>query len=500
MTKRYWALVERMLFCGLFAGLACICGAQEIRVASKKFTSNVVLGDIAKHWLEHGGIATVHQAEVGSTRYLWQALLRGDIDVYPDYTGTLIEETLAQEALEVADLDSVLATYGVAMSRPLGINDTYILGMKEERAEELGIRTISDLRQRSDLRFGFSNEFMERDDGWPMLRVRYALPQTFVRGMDHDLSYVGIEAGTIDVMDLYSLDAEINIYNMRALTDDLQYFPEYQAMYLYRIDLRTRAPAVPQLLDSLGGSLTEEVMRTLNTRVVADRVSESQVAADFLLDRFLLESPIVVQRVTIGSRVWQHTKEHVVLVMISLVAAILLSIPLGILAAKAPRAGTVILGTVGVIYTIPSLALLVFMIPLMGIGGPPAVVALFLYSLLPIVRNTHAGLISIPRPLSESAEAIGLPAMARLIKIELPLAAQSIMAGVQTSAVINIGTATLGALIGAGGYGQPILNGIRVADTGLILQGAVPAALLALIAQGAFGLAERLIIPAKGRT
>ena len=154
-----------------------------------------------------------------------------------------------------------------------------------------------------------------------------------------------------------------------------------------------------------------------------------------------------------------------------------------------------ILGTVGVIQTLPALALLVFMIPLLGIGGPPAVVALFLYSLLPIVRNTHAGLAGIDEPLRRSALALGLSPAARLRHIELPLAAPVILAGIKTSAVINIGTATLGALIGAGGYGQPILTGIRLDDVGLILEGAVPAALLALAVQGGFELAERRLIP-----
>ncbi len=479
----------------LLCALSLTSAAQPVRIASKLFTSNVILGDIAHQWLRQADVEAEHQAEFGATRYLWQALQRGDIDIYPDYTGTLIEETLLRQNLEYSDLDSALASYGVAMSIPLGIDDTYILGLKETKARELDVHTISDLKRFPELRFGFSNEFMERADGWPLLRTKYNLPQTFVRGMNHDLSYVGIEAGTIDVMDLYALDAEITIYDMRPLEDDLGHFPEYQAVYLYRSDLATRVPGVPALLDSLGGTLTADIMRALNVRVVRDKVSESLVAADFLSGEFQLETPIVVEEITMWSRIWQHTKEHVILVAISLVAAILLSIPLGIVAAKAPRIGTVILGIVGVLYTIPSLALLVFMIPLMGIGGPPAVVALFLYSLLPIVRNTHAGLISIPQPLYESAEAIGLPAVPRLFKIELPLAAQSIMAGVQTSAVINIGTATLGALIGAGGYGQPILNGIRVDDTGLILQGAIPAAALALVAQGIFALAERVIIP-----
>ncbi len=473
--------------------------AQTVRIASKKFTSNVIMGEIAHLWLEQHDLTATHQAQLGTTRYLWDALLEGDIDIYPDYTGTLLEETLVQMNLEWSDLDSVLTTFGFGMSVPLGFNDPYVLGMKEARARELDIHTISDLARFPELRFGFSNEFMEREDGWPMLRITYNLPQTQVRGMDHDLSYRGIESGSIDVMDLYAMDAEVIIYDMRPLEDDSAYFPAYEAIYLYRLDLHERFPTVPGFLDSLGGTLTGDIMRTLNTRVVQDRVSESQAASEFLSGEFVLESQIVLREETMWSRLWQHTTEHLILVVISLVAAILLSIPLGIIAAKRPRAGALILGIVGVIYTIPSLALLVFMIPLLGIGGPPAVVALFLYSLLPIVRNTHAGLVSISPPLYESAEALGLPAMPRLFKIELPLASQSIMAGIQTSAVINIGTATLGALIGAGGYGQPILTGIRVADTGLILQGAVPAALLALLAQGVFTLAERVIIPNRYR-
>ncbi|MEJ2387408.1 MAG: ABC transporter permease [Chromatiaceae bacterium] len=180
---------------------------------------------------------------------------------------------------------------------------------------------------------------------------------------------------------------------------------------------------------------------------------------------------------------------------ISLSAAVLVAVPLGIAAARRPRWGHVILGLVGIVQTIPSLALFVFMIPLLGIGGPPAVAALFLYSLLPIVRNTHAGLTGVRAEVRESAEVLGLSANARLRLVELPLAARSILAGIKTSAVLNVGTATLAALIGAGGYGQPILTGIRLDDLGLILQGAVPAAALALLVQGLFELIEPLVVP-----
>ena len=179
---------------------------------------------------------------------------------------------------------------------------------------------------------------------------------------------------------------------------------------------------------------------------------------------------------------------------LSLGAAILIAIPLGVLAYLRPRLGEVVLAVTCIVQTIPALALLVFLIPWLGIGAKPAIAALFLYSLLPIVRNTHAGLRNLPADVRESAIALGLPTAARLRLVELPLAAPSILAGIKTAAVINVGTATLGALIGAGGYGEPILTGIRLDDMGLILEGAVPAAILALLVQGAFELAERAVV------
>jgi osmoprotectant transport system permease protein len=314
-----------------------------------------------------------------------------------------------------------------------------------------------------------------------------------VRGLDHDLAYRSIAAGTLHVTDLYATDAEIAYYGLRALRDDLRYFPVYHAVILYRAGLEQRAPEVVAQLRRLEGRIDETAMIALNARVKLEGDPESAVAADFLEDALGLETERVTR--TAWQRFRRHTQEHLVLVAISLASAILVAIPLGIAAARRPRLGQLILGVTSVIQTIPSLALFVFMIPLLGIGGPPAVVALFLYSLLPIVRNTHAGLHGIPRDIRESAEALGLPRGARLRLIELPLAARSILAGIKTSAVINVGTATLAALIGAGGYGQPILTGIRLDDTALILQGAVPAALLALLVQGLFELLERGLLP-----
>jgi osmoprotectant transport system permease protein len=319
------------------------------------------------------------------------------------------------------------------------------------------------------------------------------LPQTFVRGLDHDLAYRGIASGSIDVIDMYSTDAEIEYYDLRVLEDDLNYFPEYNAVYIYRTDLKKRMPELVNKLEQLGGKITAEKMISMNAKAKIEKKSEKQIASDFIQETFALETTF--SQNNIWQRLMKNTVDHLILVAISLSATIFIAIPLGILAVKLPRTDSVILGFVGMIQTIPSLALLVFMIPLLGIGGTPAIMALFLYSLLPIVRNTYSGIKDIPRSVYESACALGLGTMARLRLVELPMASSTILAGIKTSAVINIGTATLGALIGAGGYGQPILTGIRLDDMSMILEGAIPASVLALLVQGLFDLSEKIWVP-----
>lgn len=468
--------------------------AETITVGSKSFTESVILGDMLRHLSQQAGFRAEHQRQLGGTRVLWNALRSGEIDAYPEYTGTLMHETLVKENLRTeAQLQQALAAHGLRMTRPLGFNNTYAIGLKEELAEQLKLNKISDLQNQPELLLGFGNEFMDRADGWPGLQQRYQLPHQNVRGLDHDLAYRGIESGTLHVTDLYATDAEIAYYKLKALEDDLDYFPVYNAIIIYRADLNQRAPEVVTRFKQLAGRIDAPAMSTMNAQVKLQGKTESAIAASFLEQNLKLDIDVQVQ--SAWARFWHHTLEHLVLVGISLTAAILFSIPLGILAARRPRLGHMILGVAGIIQTIPSLALFVFMIPLLGIGGPPAIVALFLYSLLPIIRNTYAGLKDIPHAIVESAQALGLPSHARLRIVELPLATRSVLAGIKTSAVINVGTATLAALIGAGGYGQPILTGIRLDDTSLILQGAVPAAALALLVQGIFELIERSLLP-----
>lgn len=466
----------------------------SVKVGSKAFTESVILGEIATFLAANAGARAHHERELGGTRVLWNALLRGDVDVYPEYTGTLTREILAGQSLRTREqLADAVAANGVRMGPPLGFDNGYVLGMREDLAAKLGIKTISDLRDHPELALAFSNEFMDRADGWPSLRDAYGLPHKNVRGLDHDLAYRGLEQSTVEVVDLYATDAEIPYYKLRALADDRHHFDSYLAVLLRRADLDRRAPAAAAALDALGGRLTAEAMSKLSARAKLDRVPESRVAADWLAASMGIR-PATGEEGRVA-RVLRRTREHLLLVSISLLLAIAVGIPLGIAAARRPRAGQIVLAVVGIVQTIPSLALLVFMIPLLGIGSPPALVALFLYGLLPIVRNTVTGIRGIPRDLRDAALALGLPERAVLRLVELPMASRSILAGIKTSAVINVGTATLGALIGAGGYGQPIITGIRLDDVGLILEGAVPSAVLALAVQGLFDLAERVVVP-----
>ena len=461
--------------------------ADGVAVGSKNFTEAVILGEIAVLAGRDAGVEVQHRRQLGGTRILWRALAEGDIDAYAEYTGTLADELLGMPGADRAALDAALAERGLAMTAPLGFDNTYAIGMRRERAADLGIATLSDLRTQPGLKVGLSNEFMSRADGWPGLRQAYALPQR-PDGLDHDLAYRALADGAIDATDLYSTDAEIPDYDLVVLDDDRGYFPSYAAVFLYRTDLAQRAPAWLTALQGLEGRIDAATMQRLNAQVKIDRATESAAAAQWLD----VEAPTTRGR---AARIWQRTWEHLSLVGISLGLALLVALPLGVVAARRPRLGQGVLTLTGLLQTLPSLAVFVFMIPIFGIGAGPAIAALFLYSLLPIVRNTHAGLTGIPRDLRETAAALGLAPRTRLWRIELPLATRTILAGIKTAAVINVGTATLGALIGAGGYGQPILTGIRLDDIGLILEGAVPAAVLALLVQALFEAIERVLTP-----
>lgn len=467
--------------------------AEPIRVGSKRDTEGTLLGEICTGLLRASDVPAVYRKDLsGGTQVVWGALQKGEIDLYPEYTGTLATEILKDPSLTTAAaLRERLRPMGFDVTETLGFNDGWAMGMTEERAKALGIAKTSDLRDHPNLRFGFSHEFLERAEGWKSMRSRYRLPQSTPLGFEHELAYRAIAEGNVDLVDVYTTDAEIDMYHLRVLDDDLAHFPKYEALVLYRVPL---APQALAALKQLEGRVHREAMVQLNRRSKIDKVPDDQLAATYLRDELGVKAIAVAQE-SRAKEIARRTVEHLTLVAISLLLAILVALPLGIWAHRRPRFGELMLGGLGIVQTIPSLALLVFLLPLFGVGTAPAVVALFLYSLLPIVRGTATGLKDISPGLRESADALGLSPWAQLRRVELPLAARSILSGIKIAAVINVGTATIGALIGAGGYGQAILVGIRKDDLKTILEGAIPAAVLALVVQGLFELLERAVVP-----
>ena len=487
---------------------ACVpfsCQSKSIHIGSKAFTESVVLGELAAQLADPSGETVVHYSQLGGTQLVYESIKNGEIDIYPEYTGTLTNEIFAgriDTSLSIeSQIESLLDEDGLAASGRLGFSNNYAIGMDKDVAAELGVKTISDLKRYPELVFRFGNEFMERaEDGWPGLKERYGLPQNDVKGMDHDLAYRQLKANVIQVMDIYTTDAKIETFNILVLEDDLQFFPKYEALFIYRKDFAKSHPEALNRILKLANVISASKMLEMNQQADENKEPETAVAARFLQEEFQID-PQQTEDSRI-ERIAATTIEHLDLVRQSLIAAILIAIPLGIVAAKYHSAGQIIIGFAGVMQTVPGLALLVILIqPVnavglgsVGQGSVAVVIALFLYSLLPIVRNTYTGLQSISSDLREVSESLGLSPFAKLRLIELPMASPMILAGIKTAAVMNVGFATLGAFIGAGGYGQPILTGIRRNDYGMILEGAIPAAIFALVTQAIFELSERWLV------
>ncbi len=482
-------LRRALLILLLFVSSSSLAAAPVI-VGSKKFTESYVLAEIAKRSLENAGIKAEHRQGMGGTIILWEALRGGGIDVYPEYTGTIAEEILKQPGASTAQIRSALSAQDIGMTDDLGFNNTYALVMRRNQADQIGIKSISDLRTHPELKFGLTHEFLERHDGWRPLSERYQLAPKDVVGIDHALGYSALAKGEIDVKDAYSTDGKIGEYGLVTLIDELNFFPQYKAVFLYR---KTFSPEAAHALSKLSNSIDAARMIGLNSE--AERTKNYAEAAALFFgtpkngNRFVSE--------TLRSKLLRWTTRHLELAGISLLLAVAIGLPLGIIASRGGPIGHSILGIAGVIQTIPSLALLALLVPVpfFGISARTAIAALFLYGLLPIVRNTASGLQDIAKPLRESAVVLGLTASQRLRRIFLPLASRSILSGIKTSAVINIGTATLAALIGAGGLGEPIISGLNLNDHVTILEGAIPAALLALLVQFVFDLLDRILIP-----
>jgi len=503
---------------GLVLGLS-LCAAVQLAgaaddaivVGSKAFNESYVLGEIMAQLLEARGFEVERRLGLGGTLIAYRALAEGEIDVYVEYTGT-IERSILETSQDIGpqSLRERLAARGLAMLEPLGFDNTYALAVPERLAREKGLESISDLRGRDDLRLAFSHEFLEREDGWRGLSRAYRLDQD-PAGIEHGLAYQAIASGRIDVTDAYATDGELARYDLKVLRDDTGFFPDYRAVPLVRRDF---PPAAARVLELLAGRIDAATMRALNAAVVVEGRSFGAVARGFLQQARLSgtasggrdaqragsgDGDGEAFRADFAATLAGHTARHLQLTGVALGLACLLGLPLGVAAHASPTASRAALYVTGLAQTIPSIALLALMIPLLGIGVRPAIVALFVYALLPIVRNTITALQSIDPVLRRVAAGIGLTPRQQVRYLLLPLAMPSVLAGVRTAAVISIGTATLAAFVGAGGLGQPIVTGLALNDPARILEGAIPAACLALLTELAFEGLERWLVPAHMR-
>ena len=481
---------------GIWIGILCfpaLLYAKDLRVASKKFTESYILAEIMSQLLESHGYKVKRTYNLGGTLICYQALRTRRIDIYPEYTGTIQEVILkSKKDLSIEQINDALARHALQTLPPFGFNNSYALALSS-KSKLPPFKKISDLAKAKafSLNIALSYEFLRRRDGWQMLRRFYSIQQK-AYGIEHALAYDAIAEGQIDVTDVYSTDAEIKGYGLRLLEDDRNFFPKYLALALSHNQL---GRPLKKILAQLGGRLSNGEMQALNAKVIMEGQPYTQVAASWLQKEGLVK-PGAKQSSTVLTDIISRTMRHIQLTFTALFLAAIMGLALGIGFYRRLWAARVLLYMTGLLQTVPSIALLALMIPLLGIGLIPAVAALFLYALLPILRSSITALQGVDPLLLELARSMGLSRWQSFYHVELPLSLPVIFSGLRMAAVISVGTATLAAFIGAGGLGDPIVTGLALNDPQLILEGAVPAAVLAMFIDISFDGIERFIVPA----
>jgi osmoprotectant transport system permease protein len=492
------------LLVGLLLALPLRAWAQPLQVGSKRFTESYILAELAVQTLRGAGLEAEHRQGLGNTAVVAAALQAGAVQLYPEYTGTLARELLRLDGQpSAAELEALLAARGLRIVARLGFHNGYALALREADAERLGLRTLSDLAAlQAPLRIGLTHEFLQRADGWPALARAYGLAQSPGPALDHALALQALQSGQIDLSDVYTTDAQIERQRLRVLVDDRAFFPRYDAVLLARADLPEPAR---QALAALEGRIDAATMVRLNAQAELDGRPFAAVAQRFLAAQGATTAATTATTATTTAATtaearpgfWQRLVEpdlprllgeHLLLVAGSVLLALAVGLPLALWADARPRAAALVRGAVGLLQTVPSLALLAVLVALLGrIGFWPALLALALYALLPIVANALAGLAGVPQGQAQAGRALGLSEAQLLRHVRLPLALPVLWTGVATAAVLNVGTATVAAFVGAGGLGERIVAGLAVNDPALMLAGALPAAVLALALQAAFG-------------
>lgn len=494
---RWQGVGAAVLVAGVVAGCQGKPDRPVVRVGSLRDVEGNVLGELFAQAIEAAGEVRVERRlGLGGTGVVLAALAAREIDLLPQYSGVLADLILGQPALTNFDSIRVLArSKGYDVSGPLGFNNTYGIGFRRSVAEAAGLRRISELRGRP-WRGAVTPEFEQSANGLTSMTKGYGLVLGPVRSMEHALSYVALARGEVDFVDVYTTDATIRQQDLVVLEDDRGVFVRYDGLVLARSGLANEFPRSWAALAALEGRLTDSTMTRLNRAFEIDRRPVADIAAEFLAGQAPRSGgPLIVPRGPApAGRWWQLTIEHLLLVGLSLGIALVVGLPLGVAVSHRPQVAKGVLSVVGVIQTVPGIALLCFFIPIFGIGWQPAVYALALYALLPIVQGVITGLQQIDGGLREVASVLGMTPWERRRRVELPLAAPAVLAGIRVAAVINVGTAALAALIGAGGFGTLIVTGLALNDWRVVMQGALPSAGLAVLLHLSFSAVEARVV------
>ena len=494
---------------------------RSVIVASKPFGESYLLAEMFAQLLEQAGRVVERRPGLGATEVAFAAIRTDAIDVYPEYVGTGLVAILGDSVTAAMRADpreafthvasASRARFGVHWLPPLGFQNGYAIAVRRETAKRLSLRTLSDLAASSArLTAGFTADFIGREDGWQGLRTSYGITLGDVRPLAPAIKYVALDARSVDIIDGYATDGLLAKYDLVTLTDDRRSFPPYEASALVSARLMREDPGAAAVLASLSGRLSEARMQQANQAIEVDHRAVAEIARETLMQVGLVDGA-GARRLGKGDRearigFWAFmfarrsatlrlAGEHLRLVLLALLAAIAIAVPLALWLVNQPRVSGVILQGLGVMQTIPGLALLAFMVPLLGIGALPSFVALFAYALLPIARATLTGLRVADPVAAEAMQAMGATPRQVLLSVRLPLAAPVVLSGIRTAAVLTIGTATLAAFIGGGGLGEPIVTGLGLADMRLVLSGAIPSAVLAISVDALLALAERAVTP-----
>lgn len=479
----------RVLLLIVFA--AAPASAEPIVIGSKVFAESYILAEAGAQLLESNGIEVDRRFGLNGTQIAFSALKNHEIDVYPEYTGTISEVILGRPQLKsLADIRAAIDDQGLRLLDPIGFNNAYAIAASTRSAKRYSLQKISDLKDAPPLRIAFPHEFMNRQDGWPGLKARYGL-ELEAGSIEHSLAYEAINTDKVDIIAVYTTDGQIVQSDLVILEDDLDFFPRYFAAFLTRKDVD---PDALRLLQALSGRIDDQRMRELNLQVLDPNLSYAAIASRFLRQEGLVSAGDAGR--TALDDLLRNTQRHLKLTAIALILAIVTGVGIASVVYSHKRLADAFLYFTGLMQTVPSIALLALLIPLVGVGQVPAIIALFLYSLLPIARSTITAMLAIPPGYRQVAAAMAMSRGQELRYVLMPLAMPHVIAGIRTAAVISIGTATLAAFIGAGGLGDPIVTGLALNDTKLILQGAIPAAGLAILTELMFGAIERaLVVP-----